>query len=245
MMWAHEELLEQECGWTGGQPYWHEQIDAGHFINSTILDPVLGFGGDGDRTADDCIQDGPFANYTNQVGVGYDVREQCITRRVNETRSIGTSQERVDECLAEDTWEAAWPCIEGQPHGGGHAGIGGQMANPISSPGDPLFYLHHTWLDKIWWDWQKMDLPARLFEMSGQNLQGGNTTGDAPCGGEVIFPPRPDDVPEPVVEGDPGCATTLDHVLHMFGVVEDRTIREVMDIHGPLLRYDYVDPDEP
>lgn len=48
---------------------------------------------------------------------------------------------------------------------------------------------------------------------------------------------------EPVVEGDPGCATTLDHIIHMYGVVEDRTIREVMDIHGDLLCYDYVDPE--
>lgn len=69
------------------------------------------------------------------------------------------------------------------------------MANPISSPGDPLFYLHHTWLDKIWWDWQVKDLPKRLVEMGGQNRQGGNATGDLPCGGAVIFEPRPDDVP--------------------------------------------------
>lgn len=48
--------------------------------------------------------------------------------------------------------------------------MGGLMLDPIASPGDPIFYLHHTWLDKLFWDWQKLDLPARLSDIGGAEL---------------------------------------------------------------------------
>lgn len=31
---------------------------------------------------------------------------------------------------------------------------------------DPVFYLHHTWLDKKWWDWQKEN-PERIYDIGG------------------------------------------------------------------------------
>lgn len=44
------------------------------------------------------------------------------------------------------------------PHGGAHFAIGGmvgEMSDTWSSPGDPLFWLHHTMLDNIWNQWQQ------------------------------------------------------------------------------------------
>jgi len=38
-------------------------------------------------------------------------------------------------------------------HGAGHVWIGGHMAWPLS-PNDPLFYLHHAQMDRIWSLWQ-------------------------------------------------------------------------------------------
>ena len=43
------------------------------------------------------------------------------------------------------------------------------MLNVYSSPGDPLFYLHHTYLDKVWWQWQEKDREARLKDITGSN----------------------------------------------------------------------------
>ena len=43
------------------------------------------------------------------------------------------------------------------------------MSNVYSSPGDPLFYMHHTYLDKLWWQWQNGNLSARLTDISGSN----------------------------------------------------------------------------
>jgi tyrosinase len=84
------------------------------------------------------------------------------------------------------------------------------MLNPISSPGDPLFYLHHTFLDRVWWQWQEKNLPARLTDIAGY------TTPNGPVN------------------------ATLDDELNMFGVIPNATIRDVMDIRGPLLCFEYV-----
>jgi tyrosinase len=135
------------------------------------------------------------------------------------------------------------------------------MLDPIASPGDPIFYLHHTWLDKIFWEWQVLDLPARLSDMGGKNavqqlsLPSGPNGGGPPGGGDpdlpIIFPnlsefppldamrPLPDSPPQ-LPAGDPGNVTTLAHILNMFGVIPNATVADVMDIRGPLLCYEYV-----
>lgn len=33
---------------------------------------------------------------------------------------------------------------------------------------DPLFYLHHANLDRLWWRWQEKDLPTRFLDISGR-----------------------------------------------------------------------------
>ncbi|KAK4112247.1 Di-copper centre-containing protein [Canariomyces notabilis] len=233
MMHAHESALRSECGYTGYQPYWHEQIDAGKFSRSVLLDATYGFGGDGSRTTG-CITNGPFVNYTNSLGPGYEVTSHCINRRISDLASMGSSQAQVDACLAMKDFETAWPCIEGQPHSGGHAGVGGQMQNGVSSPGDPLFYLHHTWLDKVFWDWQARDRAVRVSRIAGTNIGPDFAPG---------FPPRPASIPKPTgADGDPGRVTTMGHVLNMYGNGPNKTIADVMDIQGDFLCYEYVEP---
>lgn len=43
--------------------------------------------------------------------------------------------------------------LEVKVHGGLHNAVGGNMKTS-SSPNDPLFWLHHAYIDKIWADWQ-------------------------------------------------------------------------------------------
>ncbi|KAG7150835.1 hypothetical protein HYQ46_000205 [Verticillium longisporum] len=78
--------------------------------------------------------------------------------------------------------------------------------------------------------------------MGGRNLQGGNEDGPGPCNGERLFGPLPDDLPAPRIEGDSGCGTTLQHNLEMYGIVENRSVGDMMDIQGEHLCYEYVDP---
>jgi tyrosinase len=131
------------------------------------------------------------------------------------------------------------------------------MQNPVSSPGDPLFYLHHTWLDKVWWDWQNLNISSRLYDISGRNVQDprlpfpgapGNGTGfpfPFPPGNGSGFPSFPPLPPRSLSkrDGDPGNVTTLDHVLNMMGIIPNATIRDVMDTRSGPLCYEYVQPE--
>jgi len=194
-VWAHEEALERECGYRGAQPYWDETLDAGAFTTSILLDPVYGFGGNG-VGASRCIQDGPFANYTNSLGPGYLINDHCIDRTIVDFISLAALPMYANRCLAMTSWLDFWPCVEGSPHTAGHGAIGSQMTNPISSPGDPLFYLHHAWLDMLWAKWQAQSPAVRLSEMGGKNKGDLATEFPGP-----LFPP---DLPPPGAGGGGG-----------------------------------------
>jgi hypothetical protein len=43
------------------------------------------------------------------------------------------------------------------------------MRDPIDSCNNPLFFMHHAYLDKLWWEWQMADYPHRLSDMGGNN----------------------------------------------------------------------------
>ena len=75
---------------------------------------------------------------------------------------------------------------------------------------DPLFYLHHANLDRVWWLWQQM-LPSRLYEVSGRS---------------TVTPPFQN--------------VTLDSKLEMENFEAWLTIRDVMDIHREPSCYTYV-----
>lgn len=59
------------------------------------------------------------------------------------------------------------------------------MGDLYASPSDPIFFLHHANLDRVWWSWQTFDLPNRLSDISGPivlmdyaNEKAGNVTLD-------------------------------------------------------------------
>ncbi len=57
--------------------------------------------------------------------------------------------------------------LEGAIHAGVHNAVGGDLAGS-SSPSDPLFWLHHANIDRIWAQWQshhKSQAPANLKEI--------------------------------------------------------------------------------
>jgi len=119
-------------------------------------------------------------------------------------------------------------------HGGGHYGVGGtlgEMGDLYNSPAgekiygpsidsnieffslfpDPVFYLHHANLDRVWWSWQKKDLARRLVDISG-----------------------------PIAMMDyQGANVTLNFPLSVGINAAEVTIGDVMDIRGSALCYDY------
>ncbi|KAG2011132.1 tyrosinase central domain-containing protein [Coprinopsis cinerea AmutBmut pab1-1] len=52
-------------------------------------------------------------------------------------------------------------------HAAPHWMVGGEMENVYSSPGEPLFYLHHANVDRIWWKWQHINPAKRLYDIAG------------------------------------------------------------------------------
>ncbi|KAF8865197.1 Di-copper centre-containing protein [Acephala macrosclerotiorum] len=131
-MYAQEYQLKTICNYTGGQPP-DIPKDTGkkstknnslRIADSPVFDTVYGFGGNG-QGDDWCVQDGPFANMTIHLGPYYEISDTCLGRQF---------------------------CWKSNPHSNAHLGVNGTILDTVASPGDSLFYLHHTNLDRLWWE---------------------------------------------------------------------------------------------
>ncbi|KAK0471183.1 Di-copper centre-containing protein [Armillaria luteobubalina] len=146
---AHETALRNECGYTGALPYWNEAVDAGAFASSPVL---LDFGGNGSEDNDWAVIDGPFANLTRTLSATAGT-SHLLAREVDETSSIRVGPTYVDALLASDTlaeFRHSLGVVAGTDigiHVDGHAGVGGDMVNVATSPNDPLFWMHHGFVD--------------------------------------------------------------------------------------------------
>jgi tyrosinase len=116
------------------------------------------------------------------------------------------------------------------------------MANIISSSGDPIFYLHHAFLDKLFWNWQQLDLPPRYWNMGGPNINDMCTRMREENSPGAWGPPCPGPRMDVLARiGDWGPETTLEHLLFVFNILPNVTIMDVMDIEGGTpLCYEYI-----
>ncbi|KAF4537765.1 Amino acid transporter [Lasiodiplodia theobromae] len=233
-MRVHEIYLQTECGYNGSQPYWNELEDAeaGPLNESAVFDTVTGFGS-GNVDANGCVTDGPFVNLTIHLNLTSTDANLCLTRDLNQSEFNLANSTYVDECQAIDTYADSWNCWGTNPHLAGHFGVGGTMLDVVSSPGDPLFYLHHTNLDRLWWRWQMVDLENRLVEMTGQNVAS-----------DEFITAMGLDYPGPEFldyDGDEGNMTTLNHNLWTSNLLPNVTIAQVMDLRGSLICAEYID----
>ncbi|KAH6686971.1 hypothetical protein F5X68DRAFT_240442 [Plectosphaerella plurivora] len=234
----HEDLLRSECGYKGPYPYWDEQNDfeLGPIEQASIFsaDPITGFGS-GIVDANNCTIDGAFANKLFDLTITLErvPPGQCLMRRLDQEQYRLTSQPFVDNCLAKEDFVSFADCLGGdlQPHGGGHVAVGGTMGNPSLSPADPLFFMHHANLDRLWWEWQLKN-SSRLTAMGGPNVAyGGDSEAYQPASLPVsAFLPY---------FGDHGNETTLNHSLWTAGLRENVTIAEVIDSHSDRICADY------
>lgn len=103
------------------------------------------------------------------------------------------------------------------------------MVDPTFSPGDPVFYLHHSYLDKLWWEWQNIDLEPRLVDMGGPNTKGRS--------GSSTYPPT--EYFNYFGDGG-GLTTTLNHILFMTGLAPNVTIADIMDLNGAIICSEYI-----
>lgn len=130
-------------------------------------------------------------------------------------------------------------------HNTGHNIVGGYMSNPIYSPNDPLFWLHHAYIDRIWSRWQS----NRMSEQIGstrlshypRQTEGAPATGIMPPNGH-----RRDDFMWPWVGTTPGYTSTqsssVQAMLPNFSAEPARRIKDTLDhanLGGGLGGYEY------
>lgn len=82
-----------------------------------------------------------------------DLRAWGITRGASFNPGNLPTQSHINSVNANSNFTAFQSALE-SPHNWVHNAVGGTMATS-ASPADPLFWLHHAFVDKIWADWQK------------------------------------------------------------------------------------------
>ncbi|KAI9841941.1 MAG: hypothetical protein M1838_003337 [Thelocarpon superellum] len=143
-------------------------------------------------TGGGCVMSGPFKNLSVNLGPiglpgvspnigpdgdasGYNPR--CLKRDLNAyIASRWATAGAVKELLtAHDDIGSFQMAMQGSPgspelgvHSAGHNLVGGDpSADMFTSPGDPIFYLHHAQIDRLWWLWQAQDPASRQYALSG------------------------------------------------------------------------------
>ncbi|KAI1662918.1 Di-copper centre-containing protein [Daldinia decipiens] len=222
----YEQALK-ECGYTGAAAYWDWTLDSDDTPKSSIWDPVTGVGGNGDPntpvTIDGytykCVSDGPFKDlrpaYLTDTYVPH-----CLRRNFNNgSDSIGDmfspryTPDAVAKIHALPDYDSFRINLENGPHGAIHSAVAGDLM-PATSPNDPLFFLHHTQIDRLWSLWQQVDPETRVNDFSGFRTQ--NKTGQ----------PTP-------------AQATLDDIMPMRNLAKDIPIRDIMSTQSDLLCYTY------
>jgi hypothetical protein len=157
-------------------PYWDWTVDRTAGASLWAADFM---GGDG-RPSDGQVMTGPFAFSTGNWPLAFDgpflrrrfgVSAPALPVPADVTNAI--NNETVYDVAPYDRFSLSgfrnrlegW--ISGpQLHNLVHVWVGGSMG-PMSSPNDPVFFLHHCFVDKLWADWQRAHPASGYLPVSG------------------------------------------------------------------------------
>ena len=119
----------------------------------------------------------------------------------------------------------AFRVMEGTPHGAAHVSFNGWISDIPTAPKDPLFFMLHANVDRLWALWQWMNdrtNPDDPNTYTGQNLDGRRVNDTMwPWNGVITFP-RPNFAPGSGLPGSPLTPTPGGKP----------TIRNMIDYHG-------------
>ena len=179
-------------------PYWDWTQDADDPFNSPIwADDFMG--GNGDPEDNNIVKTGPFAvdqwitinvdgstkgGLQRQFGKntsGLPTRTD-VNMAIEETPydsppwnidSNPSHRNRLEGFLAPGGPFTADGAFVGQLHNQAHSWIGGDMMNVSISPNDPVFFLHHANVDRLWAIWQEKN-PSQRYLPTGDGPEGHN-----------------------------------------------------------------------
>ncbi|KEP46722.1 tyrosinase tyrosinase: common central domain protein [Rhizoctonia solani 123E] len=192
------------CGYTDAMPYWDWTRDSGtaaNFLSSEMFHPTKGFGNL--AIIGTCLEDGPYAGM--QISVP---EPHCLKRGVN-PMSIDPKQwtkSTILKIMENSDFINFWNQTARIPHDKVHDAIHGDLGEHYS-PNDPLFYLHHAQVDRMWTQWQGRN-KTRIQDYAGNTIQN-STANDA----------------------------RLNDMMPMLGLAESRTVESMMDTQANGLCY--------
>ncbi|KAF3020245.1 hypothetical protein E8E14_012263 [Neopestalotiopsis sp. 37M] len=239
-----EKNLREECGYTGGQPYWNWSLDvsSANDTNSTavfsspVFDPETGFGGNGPyvetntttnpfnltgRTGGGCVVNGPFTQDQFSVNVP---SPHCLTRDFTPPIMNSFAQQSlVDVVLATEDYTAFARAIENVPsfdrpniHGSGHFGVGGALGTIGDAYNSPGDPLFYL-------HHAQLDRILTLWQSKDLSV-------------------RTNQVGGPIVPFDYGGQNvTLDFEINIGALAPNVTLKQVLEIQGDVLCYTYAD----
>lgn len=164
-IWDFEQELQRVSGNPNlGLPYWNWPSGG---ANSSMWNNDL-LGGNG-APGTQIVSSGPFRQSEWQI-VDSSGNQTGPLRRAFGQESWATSlptQQEIDQVLAIVPYDVfPWntgsnPSFRNQLegfrgpnlHNRGHGWVGGSML-PMTSPNDPVFFMHHCMVDKLWHEWQ-------------------------------------------------------------------------------------------
>lgn len=143
-------------------PYWNWQLSgADNPFTSDFM------GGNGDNTLEQRVTTGPFSREHSQFEVAVWDEAPGNTGLLRNLGAEGAlpSEDAVISALNRTPYwlePAGWENVaERELHNPVHAWVGGNMLH-AASPNDPVFFLHHCYMDLLWerWKQQHPHLPA-------------------------------------------------------------------------------------
>jgi len=168
-LWTFEQMLRSDCGFNRDLPWFDETRYAGRFGASSIFSSrwfgSINIGGQ-------CVTDGQFAGLAINIGPGSGNQRHCLARNGDDSKTINTGNAIVDACNSRGSYPDMASCAEGGAHAWGHNGIGSVMQDTYASPADPVFFLHHGFIDRNFRIWQNNGGNARVTQISGTDSQG-------------------------------------------------------------------------
>lgn len=117
----------------------------------------------------------PYWNSSNDQSTGSALWDNSFLGQFDSAWSLGrnlgnggflASPDTVDSVLGETTYDVFWDRLEGEVHNGPHPWVGGLMGG-ATSPHDPVFFLHHTYIDMLWAQWQLRNPAAPFVPSAG------------------------------------------------------------------------------
>jgi hypothetical protein len=132
-------------------PYWDWSVNYSNINNDPIWQK---YGKNGDSRFDNCVMQGSFGGMGVAYGSGIlSSGDKCYTRKNHFNDVISGSKPEIEELINSRSDLEFTANLELVSHGRVHNGINYDFASP-GSPSDPLFYAHHAFIDKIWFDRQ-------------------------------------------------------------------------------------------